>query len=1417
MKKIILAILILLLFSLTTKALTIPTLDKPVNQMTISEIQEKITEILTTIKQLQTMLAQMQGTPEIPTNFTFNTNLKYGTRSQDVLYLQRLLNQDKDTQVDTTGLGSPGKETNYFGKATLNAVKRFQNKYQTQISNYAGYTIAGTGLLGPGTRTKLNQVLQEARDKKQDTNKTYCGDGIIQKPNDNGEHEVCDSTNLNNNSCTNIGYRAGTILCSDDCLTFDTSQCINRVHQGTGGPTDTTGGSTTTPEDTEEDDTSEDAQEPPTNNAPNLNSISNKQVAEGQTLTFTIFATDIDGDSLSYSVQNRPNNSSLNNNTFTFTPNNSQQGSYTITFIVSDGELTDRKSVTITVNNVETCTPTTCSAQNKNCGTILDGCGNSLNCGSCNSGYSCNNNVCLEDQVASSCGDGTCNGSESCYTCSNDCGACDLSGTTHTINVQIEGNGTVSPSGPVTVKEGDDLTFTITPDSGYITKNIYVLGSKGVSPTFTFYNVSRNYTLNVQFVAEANDISENYYIDKQLTSDCLLGNYSIANRDCSGSDGSAYNVIGKVNDVAGPGDIVLIRGGIYHEFKDGTYDVIWPKQSGTASKPITYRPYNNEKVVIGNDPEHLTSYPNDGWASIARGAISMRNVSYVNVENIEIGPTGGWLVIIDSDHINITNCDFHDAGYPWKGSKIYNSKQVKISNCSFKDYNTQGDSLVIERGGNNVIENTVFTNSGHASLAIRGSSYNVIRNNTFSDDEGNQLLEIYDSKVAKPSLNVFYNPTPRYNSTKYNLIEGNTFGYTSWPLNGNAQAMEFSGQKTIVRNNIFNNPVTSQYPDAAGRAITLRWGGSKTYWDENRQAVMGQGHEAGFVYDNKFFNNTLYGYDWLKTSVPSEDIMDDFPDYAPMTWEKNWENYSETWKFDNNLFKNNIFSEGRLVDHKNWGNYQMNEGEGVQVFLTGNIDNTQFINNNFYSTSFNSDHLIYNHVDYKYQDPKTPNHYNQNFSSWSGNLQQDPLFTSTESFELQSNSSMIDSGSFLTTTASSGSGNTIRVNDANYFYDGFGIDGEVGDTIQLEGQTTTARIIDVNYDTNNITINKSLSWSANQGIGLAYNGNAPDIGANESLYTRTTECIPGQTQSCSTGLQGVCSTGTKTCQANGNWGSCVQDNNSTNEVCGDALDNDCDGSVDEDCQVDGSVEEPEPTTGEVLTDYLSFWKFNGNTNDETGNNNGTINGDPQYVSGIEGQALDFDGDGDYIDLGSPDPIEGLSEMTISLWVKSNSASPSNEYIFISSVNNNQKVARVYVATNNIVFLQGYDINSNVSSANLRKDLNNTNWHHLVAVWNNGVMTAYLDNINKGSGNKVGDTLESGGDGESMYISHPIASFNGQIDNVMIYDRALSESEIQAIYDEQKPSSISKETDLNWYASMLESIQRAISKLKSFFK
>ncbi len=104
-------------------------------------------------------------------------------------------------------------------------------------------------------------------------------------------------------------------------------------------------------------------------------------------------------------------------------------------------------------------------------------------------------------------------------------------------------------------------------------------------------------------------------------------------------------------------------------------------------------------------------------------------------------------------------------------------------------------------------------------------------------------------------------------------------------------------------------------------------------------------------------------------------------------------------------------------------------------------------------------------------------------------------------FRLTASSNQVDAGVFVTTTVGNGNGTSLRVADAGYFSDGFGIIGEIGDLIQLQGQSTRATILAIDYATGVITLNQALSWTDGQGVHLAYTGSAPDIGAYEKDLT----------------------------------------------------------------------------------------------------------------------------------------------------------------------------------------------------------------------------------------------------------------------------------------------------------------------------
>lgn len=91
------------------------------------------------------------------TQNAFPTNLSLGSSGVSVLLLQQTLNRYPDTRIASTGPGSPGNETGYFGLLTRAAVVRFQAKYASAILAPAGLA-RGNGYVGFYTRITLNTL-----------------------------------------------------------------------------------------------------------------------------------------------------------------------------------------------------------------------------------------------------------------------------------------------------------------------------------------------------------------------------------------------------------------------------------------------------------------------------------------------------------------------------------------------------------------------------------------------------------------------------------------------------------------------------------------------------------------------------------------------------------------------------------------------------------------------------------------------------------------------------------------------------------------------------------------------------------------------------------------------------------------------------------------------------------------------------------------------------------------------------------------------------------------------------------------------------------------------------------------------------------------------------------------------------------
>ena len=93
----------------------------------------------------------------------------------------------------------------------------------------------------------------------------------------------------------------------------------------------------------------------------------------------------------------------------------------------------------------------------------------------------------------------------------------------YTIKATAGAGGSISPSGNVSVREGGDQTFTITPDKGYAVSNVKIDGKRiGAVKSYTFENVRRTHTIEVIFVKGTASASTGDSSDLPLWSALLL-------------------------------------------------------------------------------------------------------------------------------------------------------------------------------------------------------------------------------------------------------------------------------------------------------------------------------------------------------------------------------------------------------------------------------------------------------------------------------------------------------------------------------------------------------------------------------------------------------------------------------------------------------------------------------------------------------------------------------------------------------------------------------------------------------------------------------------------------------------------------------------------------------------------------------
>jgi hypothetical protein len=210
---------------------------------------------------------------------------------------------------------------------------------------------------------------------------------------------------------------------------------------------------------------------------------------------------------------------------------------------------------------------------------------------------------------------------------------------------------------------------------------------------------------------------------------------------------------------------------------------------------------------------------------------------------------------------------------------------------------------------------------------------------------------------------------------------------------------------------------------------------------------------------------------------------------------------------------------------------------------------------------------------------------------------------------------------------------------------------------------------------------------------------------------------------------------------------------------------------------------------------VGHWKFNNGdettTNDSSGYNNtatlvnGALWSDEGYI--------EFDGVDDAVEI--PTRAWDVNKGTITLWAYGDRFS-GKSHLFGHSTGGNSNRIQLYTVGTMLCLGLG---NSGVTSLNI-ENLELQTWSHIALTWNGTNYVVYVNGAEKASGSYSGLTeLNTFADiGNNGNISSRDEAFNGVIDEVRVYDRALAGYEVLNLFNlDLDDETIAENTDLHF--------------------
>ncbi|HXI84263.1 MAG TPA: LamG-like jellyroll fold domain-containing protein, partial [Verrucomicrobiae bacterium] len=222
--------------------------------------------------------------------------------------------------------------------------------------------------------------------------------------------------------------------------------------------------------------------------------------------------------------------------------------------------------------------------------------------------------------------------------------------------------------------------------------------------------------------------------------------------------------------------------------------------------------------------------------------------------------------------------------------------------------------------------------------------------------------------------------------------------------------------------------------------------------------------------------------------------------------------------------------------------------------------------------------------------------------------------------------------------------------------------------------------------------------------------------------------------------------------------------------------------------------------GNLFDGLLAHWKLDESAGtvaaDSAGTNNGTLTGfnfttNSGHVSGILSNALSFDGVDDFVALDG-NQIDLTNNFTVTAWLYPRNASTAGAFISVRSF---------YLASgfrffiyNNSVFVQGQTTVGWQASTFGAGAIQNGNWYHVAVVYDDSFITVYVNGVSLGSADWGGDMIMNTNSFSRIGSDATEGAdyFNGVIDDVMLFERALTSPQIETLHQSaNQPLTVSR--------------------------